>query len=124
MTGVHCKSPSHLRVTTGSGSGHVTRLGEIQPVYLADLGCAHPVGYTGDGVLLQIATKPGEGLHLLPDAVTWLPNELRLGAQSAGSNGFVDLWHTILGVFEIWRAFTSGAAMQVADGIDAVWAAK
>lgn len=123
MSGVHCKSPAHLQVSVGNNSGTLTRLGEIKPEYRAALGCTYPDAYDGPGILLATLARPDQGLHLLPESVTWLPGELRQNAMAAGSNGVVRVAHTVQGEYVLWRSFTSGAAIHLADRIDAVWKA-
>lgn len=120
MTGTHCKDPSHLNVGTTEASSSDAGPGTTTAELVSSCECVNHPDYTGWCVVISHnRTDPDVGMHLMPDAAAWLPDELRRVAGEQPADGIV-LSHTVRGVFKPYRTFTPAGAVDLAGRIDAV----
>lgn len=116
LTG-HCKDREHLNVAQTGANPTDAGPGETTATYIEAMTCPN-VAYGGWGVLLAPtgAKNPERGLHLLPDAATFVRDEL---ARLAAGNAHVVIEHTFAGMFRIWRHFTPEGAADLSQLIGA-----
>lgn len=111
----HCKAPSHLHVSLDRPGGTVW---PVTATYQPKMSCENHV--TSPGVVISHRKDPLEGLHLLPEAIGWLPTELREHADAAEPGDTVTISHTSNKVFVRFVTVTPAGARQLADAIEKV----
>lgn len=113
---IHCKGVDHLEVTVGT---RAPTTNVATATWQAAMPCKTQQGGTQPGVVVSVShNHPLSGLHLLPDAVAWLPGALRAAAASCGPGETVTLSHTIGGNQTAWASFTPSSADGLASAIE------
>lgn len=117
MTGeLHCKDVAHLEVTVGT-YGLTTN--PATATHMERMPCSNAPG-TPDGVVVSVGhNHPMSGLHLLVDAVAWLPGALRATAGQCGPGQTVTLSHTVDHDMKPFATFTPQSAVRLASAIEA-----
>lgn len=112
----HCKDPAHLKVvvTNERPTLHATTV-----TYMVDAQCENvPGGYHSWALVLSDHKAALNGLHLLPEAVAWLPGQLRAVALMCSNAQVVTLQHTSLKDFIDFASWSPVAARAVAADIE------
>jgi len=110
----HCKDPSHLAVAV-TPSQFTTLL---TATFVPHLECKN-TAYTGWGVVLSFkAASPLDGLHLLPEAVLFLPAQLRDHAAACTGGQTVSIFHTVLTILTHFATQLPRDALNTATEIE------
>ena len=118
MTGIHCKSDTHVDSIVAAAGAKIEPFGEYVATYVAHLGCQNDGGYNEAGVVIHRTSGNDQGMHLLPSAAKVLPGRMRSAAMHAGSDGDTSITHTDGGAVEVWRSFSAGDTFRLADLIE------
>lgn len=110
----HCKNPAHLRVTVTPSGPEM----QVTATYAPVMQCENHVQSPGV-VLSHRHGHPLDGMHLLPDAIAWLPGQLRDHARAAGPTDKVTISHTSRQQFVDFASLTRPGALALADAIEA-----
>lgn len=113
----HGKHTDHLAVVPLFAGNGEHAPGETLAAYTNPMLVSNDGGTPTWGVILSPYRKPGTGMHLFPDAVLWLPAQLKWVAARAGVTG-VEVQHKEAGVFGPWRDFTVAGAFDLARLIE------
>lgn len=108
----HCKNSEHVVVAFYSGTIAAHDVGQTLATKLDSMQCANDPVYNGEGVLLSPWNRPGEGMHLYPDAALVVASNLNLMAAHNPPTP-IAIMHTVREVFEVWRVFTPQAAIEL-----------
>lgn len=109
----HGKNPPHLQVTVAPE----TRTNQVTATWCPPMEFEqHIVSWSI--VLSKHHGQPLQGMHLLPDAVTWLPAQLRAHADQASGTQTVIVSHTFSKVFVHFCALDPADAYALASAID------
>lgn len=116
------KHRDHLRVTVGNDPRAFGTTAQAAD-YLADLEVRNAKGYVGWGAAID-PTGHALGMHLFPDAVAFLAEQLGAIATKARATGrpaaCVVLQHTVGGAWHPWRSFTPDAADALGEAFAAM----
>lgn len=117
------KHEDHLRVVVGSDPRAFGPTAQAAD-YLADLEVRNARGYVGWGAVID-PTGHADGMHLFPDAVAFLADQLAAVATKARAGrpgSAVVLQHTVGGPknYKAWRSFTPDAADALAQAFAAM----
>lgn len=115
----HCKGPDHCHVENRPAGRPI----KLTVTKVSQLSCKNTT-YNGPGIILaKNASKPLEGLHLLPELIAVLPGQLRSCAAAAKAGQNPAIVHTINGPFEEFAQELAADAVRTAGDIERVWAA-
>lgn len=108
-----CKGEDHVDVVPSPAGGDGLDVWGVVKKY--DYACRNIPGSSGDVYVLLRGHR--EGLHMLPELATVMPSRLR-GAANGGTA--VLIRHRVLGIWTAYATLSFGAALQLADAIEAV----